>query len=144
MLNPIEKFKVAILHMNWDWNHWWWTCTYKILSINHLFSMAKKYDPKQISVYAPGCPGTFPYPVSKIGKIWRLWHPQPENRKNRPISKKLLKKDVRWLNRTITEGFCCQDKISFMALDPTCWGDSIKVEKNCLQRVLRYRKGDTK
>ncbi len=22
MLNPIEKFKVAILHLNRDWNHW--------------------------------------------------------------------------------------------------------------------------
>ncbi len=24
MLNPIEKFKVAILHLNRDWNHWFW------------------------------------------------------------------------------------------------------------------------
>ncbi len=26
MLNPIEKFKVAILHLNRDWNHWNGNC----------------------------------------------------------------------------------------------------------------------
>ena len=38
MLNPIEKFKVAILHLKRDWNH----CTAEIINGRHLTSM-KKY-----------------------------------------------------------------------------------------------------
>ncbi len=30
MLNPIEKFKVAILHLNRDWNHWCYITSFRL------------------------------------------------------------------------------------------------------------------
>ncbi len=45
MLNPIEKFKVAILHLNRDWNHCDFMCNSKLLCYQHGPELRERNEP---------------------------------------------------------------------------------------------------